>query len=93
MLNSKTLLEVCQSGDLERVESLLKTITLTEINKADWTTGNTPLHLATCFGHVDIVRLLLNHGAMRNILNYEKKIPANYASTIEIQKLFQRSIR
>jgi hypothetical protein len=90
VIDSKSLIEACRSGDIVRVAILLKTITFTELNKADWTTGNTPLHLATYHGHIDIVRLLLNHGAMRNILNYELKIPANYASTIEMEKLFQR---
>jgi ankyrin repeat protein len=90
IVNSKSLLEACRSGDIETVAILLKTITLIEINKADWTTGNTPLHLATCYDHIDIVRLLLHYGAMRNILNYEKKIPVDYASTIEMRKLFER---
>ncbi len=90
MVNSKSLIEACRSGDIKSVGQLLKKITLVEINKADWTTGNTPLHLATCYDHIDIVRVLLLHGAMRNILNYEKKIPADYASTIEMRKLFER---
>jgi hypothetical protein len=92
VINQKSLIEACRSGDTDRVRVLLKTITLSEINKADWTTGNTPLHLATYYDHIDIVRLLLNHGAMRNISNYEIQIPANYASTIEMKKIFQRSI-
>ena len=91
ILNTKTLLEACQSGDLDRVIVLLRTATLADINKADWTTGDTPLHLATSYGHVDIVRLLLEHGATRNILNYEKKIPVDYATNHEMKKLFKRA--
>jgi ankyrin repeat protein len=91
VIDSKLLIEACRSGDINRVTVLLKTISLSKINKADWTTGNTPLHLATYYGHIDIVRLLLNHGAMRNISNYEIRIPANYASTTEMKNLFQRS--
>jgi hypothetical protein len=90
IINSRSLIEACRSGDIKHVAVLLRTITLIEINKADWTTGNTPLHLATCYDHIDIVRLLLRFGAMRNILNYEKKIPAHYASTIEMRQLFER---
>src|SRR5689334_4956814 len=90
VIESESFIEACQSGDIIRVAVLLKTITLTEINKADWTTGNTPLHLATYHGHIDIVRLLLHYGAMRNVINYENKIPANYASTTELKKLFER---
>lgn len=89
--NTKTLLEACQSGDLERVTILLQTATLTDINKADWTTGDTPLHLATSYGHTEIVRLLLDHGATRNILNYQKKIPVHYATTHDMKKLFRRA--
>ena len=89
--NTKTLLEACQSGDLERVTILLQTATLTDINKADWTTGDTPLHLATSYGHMEIIRLLLDHGATRNILNYQKKIPIHYATTHDMKKLFKRA--
>jgi hypothetical protein len=91
IIDGKSFIEACQSGDIDRVTVLLKTITLAEINKADWITGDTPLHLATYHGHIDIVRLLLNYGAMRNILNYEKQNPVNYASTTEMKKLFKRS--
>lgn len=90
VINSQSLIEACRSGDIDRATVLLKTMTPNEINKADWITGDTPLHLSTHHGYIDIVRLLLNYGAMRNILNYEKRIPENYASTIKMKKLFQR---
>jgi hypothetical protein len=89
-MKSNLLIEACQSGDIKQVTLLLKTITPAGINKVDLNTGSTPLHLAVYYNHIDIVRLLVNYGAMRNILDYENKIPSDYASTIEMKKLFER---
>ena len=89
-MKSNLFIEACQSGDIKQVTLLLKTITPAGINKIDLNTGSTPLHLAVYYNHIDIVRLLVNYGAMRNILNYENKIPSDYASTMEMKKLFER---
>ena len=90
MMKSKLLIEACRSGDANGVMSILKTITFAGINKADSNSGNTALHLAVYHDHIDIVQLLLNYGVIRNIVNYESKIPLDYASTIEMKKLFER---
>lgn len=89
---SKSLLDICQSGDLAHAIELVQRSKFSEINKADWSTGDTPLHLATSHGFIDIVRVLLEHGAVRNISNYQNKLPATYATTNEMKQLFQRSL-
>ncbi|KAK9885530.1 hypothetical protein WA026_011023 [Henosepilachna vigintioctopunctata] len=41
--------------------------------------GNTGLHLATCFDHVNTIKVLANNGANLNITNDEGLIPLNLA--------------
>ena len=87
----KSLSDACRFGDVDRVNDLLQTATLYDINKADLKTGDTPLHLATRHGWLEIVRLLLSYGAARHVLNHAKKNPVDGATDVEMKKLFNRS--
>ena len=42
--------------------------------------GNTALHMACANGHLDIVKLLLKHGANPNALNKSKNTPLHWAA-------------
>jgi ankyrin repeat protein len=41
--------------------------------------GYAPLHSAAFAGHIDAIRVLLAHGADRNLLNYRSERPADTA--------------
>ena len=52
-------------GDVERVKDLLKKNPLLR-NAVDIATQETPLHRAADNGHIEVVRILLDHGAYIN---------------------------
>ena len=52
--------------------------------------GSTALHAATYFGHVEIVKLLLDQGCCRTTLNRYGKRAYEEARTIEMKELFCR---
>ncbi len=66
-VDSVTLISLCyfcEKGEIEEVKNLIETID--DIN--DWRgdhshRGPTPLHVATQYGHLPIVQLLVEHGA------------------------------
>ena len=80
----------CRSGDIHLVERLLKTMTKEEVDKVEPSNGSTALHAASYFGHANVVRSLLNHGASRQIRNKYNSLPAEEASTDDIKQIFQR---
>ena len=41
--------------------------------------GSTPLCVAACYGHLDVVRALLNAGADKTIADNDGKKPIDYA--------------
>lgn len=62
-----TIFNYCQSGNLEEI---IKLITQgININQREnyGRTGRTPLYVASKFGHLDIVRYLIDQGADINI--------------------------
>ena len=83
------LYKACRSGDLSMVALLLPLLTVEEINQLE-PNGSTSLHAASFYGHIDIVRLLLEKGARRNVLNEFQLTPADEAKTSEIKQLFNR---
>jgi ankyrin repeat protein len=85
------LLTACQLGNIAEVECILKTTTVTEVNQSAPKTGDTPLHLATRYNHTEIVRLLLEHGTMRQVRNSKNKTPVQEAQSADMKVLFNRS--
>jgi len=51
--------------------------------------GSTPLHGAAYFGHAQVVRLLLQHGARTNLRNNWGNAPQDESATSEIRRLIQ----
>lgn len=80
----------CRNNDVNRVTSLLPTLTLEEINQTE-PNGSTALHAAAYYGHHEIVSLLLSKGAQRMIKNIHGCTPYDEAKTEDIKQLFQRS--
>ncbi|CAG5102747.1 Oidioi.mRNA.OKI2018_I69.chr1.g447.t1.cds [Oikopleura dioica] len=62
-----------ESGDLLQVQRILKI----RPNLVNWTTSAcwSALHMASRFGHLDIVKFLVQSGADLNILSYSKSTP------------------
>jgi len=54
------LLEACRSGDVRTVKELLEIGA--KVKSGDYGEGTTPLSEACCFGHLEVVRLLLEAG-------------------------------
>ncbi|POG80682.1 hypothetical protein GLOIN_2v1514796, partial [Rhizophagus irregularis DAOM 181602=DAOM 197198] len=83
--NFQDLLKACRSGDLERVESLVRNFA-TPINRTDFWQCS-PLFLACLCGHYDIVKFLLENGARceRNTFEGERCIYG--ALTLKIRQL------
>jgi ankyrin repeat protein len=68
----------CKHGNLERLRVLIAEgidVNVKEIEQNGWT----PLHYASAYGHVDIVRELLSHNAHGNRTNVNEK--DNYGNT------------
>ncbi|CAF0959575.1 unnamed protein product [Rotaria sordida] len=90
MSNESELYKACCNGDLKKVKSLLKTLSLDEINQLE-PNGSTALHASCYFGHSDIVKVLLECGASRRQLNNNNKTPEDEACNEQIKLLFRRS--
>ncbi|UJR35027.1 hypothetical protein I4U23_027803 [Adineta vaga] len=80
----------CRDGDKATVERLLPQTPLRLLNRLE-PNGSTCLHVASYNGHTDIVRMLLEYGACRRIINRYGCTPLDEAKTKEIAQLFPRS--
>jgi len=58
----------CRNGDVHKVAQLLPSITYEEISALQ-PNGSTALHAASFYGHDKIVKMLLDRGCDRSILN------------------------
>ncbi|GBB91666.1 hypothetical protein RclHR1_19000004 [Rhizophagus clarus] len=83
--NFQELLNACRSGDLERVESLVRNFAVPINRTDDWQCS--PLFLACLCGHYNVVKFLLENGARceRNTFEGERCIYG--ALTTEIRQL------
>jgi hypothetical protein len=79
----------CRYNKIEEVKKLLEKITRDDIDRTE-PNGSTALHAAAFHGHREIVRLLLEAGADRAILNKYKCLPFDEASDDETKLLFLR---
>ena len=51
----RNLYDAAQNGDIDVVKALI--VAKADINQAK-SSGVTPLHIAACFGHLDVVKVL-----------------------------------
>jgi len=65
-LKTSPLLLAVEQGDLERVSQSIGELETVDIRDRD---GNTPLIRASFLGNIDLVRILLGHGAEANAVN------------------------
>ncbi|KAK2461599.1 hypothetical protein APHAL10511_006062 [Amanita phalloides] len=79
----------CSDGDLDNVRALLNASSNLEIEVRDHT-GATPLLQAVKNGHVEIVRVLLDHGADPTSAFNEGR-PAQYTSDFAVLDLLRRA--
>lgn len=82
----------CANGELEKVRAILinrSSPPIHELNKLQ-ANGSTPLHAATFNGHVEVVRLLLEHDCPTATLNRFGNTAYDEAYTDELKALFHR---
>ncbi|CAF1178871.1 unnamed protein product [Rotaria sp. Silwood1] len=79
----------CRNNQIDKVEKLLPTMTLDEIDKLE-PNHSTALHAACYHGHIRIVRMLLEAGADRAIQNKYGCLPFDEALNNNIKELFFR---
>lgn len=80
----------CRNGDIDKVKELLPTIPYEQLNQIE-PNGSTPLHVATHFGHLDIVRLLVQeYRCPRHVQNLNGLTAFQEAQTDEMRDLYRR---
>ena len=80
----------CRNGNYSKVSTMLHQLTYEEVNRIE-PNGSTALHAATCYNHPAIVKLLLDSGCARTILNRYGNTAYGEAKTDEMRELFNRS--
>jgi hypothetical protein len=80
----------CRTGDLVSVERLLMHLSFYDLNRIE-PNGSTALHAAAFYGHINIVRRLVEHGAIvRTLRNKYNLTPAQETTHEEIRRLLER---
>ena len=79
----------CRNNQIDHVKKYLNTLSQDEIDRIE-PNGSTALHAASYHGHTEVVRLLLERGADRSILNKFQCLPFDEAPNNEIKQLFYR---
>lgn len=77
--------DAVENGNCKKAELLLRAGA--HINKIDSTFYNTPLQIASAGGNIEMVKLLLAHGADKSIKNGEGKTAAECTQNREIRDL------
>ncbi|CAF1190941.1 unnamed protein product [Didymodactylos carnosus] len=88
--NASEFYWTCRGGDTERVEEMLKGMTREEISKVEQN-GSTALHVACYYGHTKIIKMLLERGCDRSVINTYSQTAFSESSCEEVRELFERS--
>ncbi|CAF1367511.1 unnamed protein product [Didymodactylos carnosus] len=88
-MTASTFYLACKNNNIDELQTHLKTISVEDLNKIE-SNGSTALHVACYYGHEEIVKLLLEAGACRTILNIYNCTPYQEAKTDNIKELFNR---
>eukprot|EP00299_Pterocystis_sp_00344_P002595 c1292_g1_i2.p1 GENE.c1292_g1_i2~~c1292_g1_i2.p1 ORF type:complete len:446 (-),score=107.87 c1292_g1_i2:3-1340(-) len=80
------MLQQIGTGHCARISKLLQSGM--DVNTADQATGNTFLHWAAIFNQVEVIRLLLEHGAKVDIRNLAGKIAAECSTHPAVREAF-----
>jgi hypothetical protein len=80
----------CRNNDLESVIQLLNELPLEDIDRME-PNNSTALHAACYYKHSDIIKLLLERGFTRRVLNKFNITPIDEIDNEEIRQLFIRS--
>ncbi|CAF1229612.1 unnamed protein product [Adineta steineri] len=89
-ITPSSLYLACQTNDLARVKSCLKTMKYEEINYQYPPLNETALHVATRNQHKEIIQMLLSYDVRRSISNVDGQQAYELAETKEIEDLFKR---
>ncbi|CAF3679616.1 unnamed protein product [Rotaria socialis] len=79
----------CRDNNVATLRRLLQTLPVEEMNKLE-PNGSTGLHVACFRGHQEIVKLLLEKGVSRSIVNRYRCLPYDEAASNDIKQLFER---
>lgn len=77
------MLDACQHGPVDRVQRILIQHGEMYARWQDDTTGQSPLMVASAYGHLDIVQALLEHGAPWNAIDRNGLCAGDYATQHE----------
>ncbi|CAF0745149.1 unnamed protein product [Adineta steineri] len=80
----------CRNNKLELVVQLLNDRPLEDIDRIE-PNNSSALHAACYYKHADIIRLLLDRGFTRRVLNIHNELPIDEAGDEELRQLFHRS--
>jgi hypothetical protein len=83
---------LCKEGKIDEVRQILNDETSPSIDELNQLqpNGSTPLHAATFYNHLEIVKLLLEHGCSQTKLNLYGNTAYDEAQSIEMRTLFLR---
>ena len=83
------LYHLCKENEIEILQTILPFIgNINIINQIQTTSGSTCLHVACYYGHSDVVKILLEHGAAHSIRNLRHNLtPYEETTTDDIKKL------
>jgi hypothetical protein len=84
---------LCKDGKIDEVRQILNdeaSPSIDQLNELQ-PNGSTPLHAATYYNHLEIVKLLLEHDCPRTTLNRYRNTAHDEAQTDEMKQLFMRS--
>lgn len=85
---NETLIKACETGDLQKVEKLLKkTLFRTPADVNFKMYGKAPLYRASTNGYIEIVKLLIDKGADINIKNDDDRTPLYQASIWDYKEI------